>query len=590
MASASWCVDHLLRNAGIHTCPPPRQGCILYASLHGGAAANIGTLTRLEGMWKFWTKDQAPHEMCFDWYAGKSTAEYVPSVRPVNRGNTPGLFYEAWINNANIPGDGLVESGIEFTMAWSDANNQLTYTSALMQFNTAIKTTQMVVAVGTNEDPSKNGGATWDGWDVKPKKGTFHLGLWMEFDSSGKAILLPRLTAPDGVVHFGVPASSPSAVPPGSLAFIRLVIQNLRVEAVQLSQLATRPLGAALTQTGMWQKTATLDLPDAPLRVIPQVSGSAWDVITQIAAATLSTAEFDTNGVFRWQGRNRWSIAPATPSLTVTSDRELASLTVTEEIDACRNYITVPWDNWLSVQTTDSVANPLYNVARLGPGEWAELWWLVGDNQFDAMPPLTKPGAVGENAIRFVSADSDSAPQVFGAVEVGLRKVDGRFYLTMRNRSTSVVFLRGATSGAVSVNVKSPAVSSGDNPVRYSATSQNTTSQAAYRVQTYNHDSGGWVQTAESATAVADALLKAGQYPAPILGDVEILPDPRLQLGDVVRVVDQTGASLDTLAWIVGNKLSASAGAVKQTLTLRGTTYNGVPQDAGLTPDPPVRL
>lgn len=75
----------------------------------------------------------------------------------------------------------------------------------------------------------------------------------------------------------------------------------------------------------------------------------------------------------------------------------------------------------------------------------------------------------------------------------------------------------------------------------------------------------------------------------PVLGEVEVLHDPRIQLGDVVRVVDTSGATLDTLAWVVGIRTTCASGAApQQTLTLRGTSYNGVPADAGLTPDPPV--
>ncbi|MFD9068647.1 hypothetical protein [Streptomyces lasiicapitis] len=74
-----------------------------------------------------------------------------------------------------------------------------------------------------------------------------------------------------------------------------------------------------------------------------------------------------------------------------------------------------------------------------------------------------------------------------------------------------------------------------------------------------------------------------------MLDAVEVLHDPRIQLGDVVRVVDRAGAELNTLAWVVGLRTTCAAGGVpQQTLTLRGTSYNGVPVDAGLTPDGPV--
>ncbi|MET8706521.1 hypothetical protein [Streptomyces californicus] len=108
-------------------------------------------------------------------------------------------------------------------------------------------------------------------------------------------------------------------------------------------------------------------------------------------------------------------------------------------------------------------------------------------------------------------------------------------------------------------------------------------------MQTYEHDVKGWVQDNPSGRALAEALRNAGAFPPPLLHQVEILPDYRIQLGTVVRVIDTTGAQLDTLAWVIGSKVSGNSGRITQTLTLRGTATNGAPADAGLTPEPPTR-
>ncbi|MEE1808912.1 hypothetical protein [Streptomyces sp. BE133] len=94
------------------------------------------------------------------------------------------------------------------------------------------------------------------------------------------------------------------------------------------------------------------------------------------------------------------------------------------------------------------------------------------------------------------------------------------------------------------------------------------------------------MQNGSAASTLALTMLNAGRYPVPVLGKVEVLHDPRIQLGDAVRVVDTTGAQLDTLAWVVGTRTTFTSGSVpQQTLTLRGTSYNGVPLDTGLNPD-----
>ncbi|MFB6557200.1 hypothetical protein, partial [Streptomyces sp. NPDC056405] len=106
---------------------------------------------------------------------------------------------------------------------------------------------------------------------------------------------------------------------------VSLRLGYLRAESLQLSQLAKRPSTLEdIAQIGTWAKTATLDVPEMPIRVIPAVSGSAWDVITQLAKATLSTAGFDADGRFRWRSRSRWSTVPTKADVTVTAHRELA--------------------------------------------------------------------------------------------------------------------------------------------------------------------------------------------------------------------------------------------------------------------------
>lgn len=579
-SSTTWCVDHLLRTAGIHSAPPPRAGCILYASLHGGAAADIGSLLSLSGDWSQWTKTSAPHDIAVQGSASGTTAEYVPVVRPVNRGTAPILYFETWLNS------GLTGTRkVECTVVWVDSTGKKTYTSMIID----IGDQSWTAAVGANSDPMQNTTTTGGIVGINLISGNFHVGMGLSFTSAGAAVFQPTLVAPNGVQYFeGQLPMTIGSVPAGTVSSVRLSITGVRAEAVQLSQVSTVPTGNQITQNGLWRKAAVLDQPDIPVRVIPQVSGSAWDVITQIAKATLSTAEFDTDGYFRWRSRTRWATTPTTPNVTVTSDRELSALTVTEEIDACRNAIAVQYDNWASVKASDTVANPMGNVQQLTAGQYQEIWWPVGVNDFDTLPPLTA-STVGANSIRFVNANTDTATTVFGAVEVGIRRQDGKLFLTLRNRSAATVWMRGATSGALSADVRSPAIPGGGGPAPYTVTSASSASQTAYGVQTYEHQAGGWLQDAVPAQALAGALVTAGAFPCPLLGSISVLPDPRLQLGDIVRVVDTTGASLNTLAWIIGIRISGSGGSISQTLTLRGASYNGTPTDTGLTPDPPIR-
>lgn len=580
-ASPVWVVDHLLRGAGIHTAPPPRASSVLYAPFHGGTAPGIGYLEGMGAGWDFWTRDGAPFESAaeggFDFLA---TATYVPELLPVTR-RSDGLWFEVWTDNSgNWP---LNDSVIEFQSSWEASAGGTTYYTALR-----VNFTQgtMTAFCGTNADPTKNPSVGWT-WSPLTTPGTFHIGLWLTFSATGVPSFVPVVTPKDktsSVLTAGT--FSGILIPAGAMVSTSFGVQNGRAECFQVSQHAARPSTAAqITQAGTWTRTASLDEPVFPLRAIPNVGGSAWDVITEISRATLATAEFDSDGHFRWRNHTRWATIPTTADISVTSAREIASLTVTEEIDACRNHCTVNWEDWRRVTSSvPSVVRDETTPIAIAAGATITRTISVDDTMLDPRTPRTAAtdGAGSPNRVSIRSTTSATSAAVLGAVEVRVSRAGGVVTLTARNRSASTVYYHGAT-----LIFLSPSAANKPVPSLWSA--WNTASQAVYGVQTYEHDVKGWVQDNPSGRALAEALRNAGAFPPPLLQQVEILPDFRIQLGTVVRVVDTTGAQLDTLAWVIGNKVSGSSGRITQMLTLRGTATNGTPADAGLTPEPPTR-
>ncbi|MBC3987825.1 hypothetical protein H8N00_02655 [Streptomyces sp. AC563] len=555
---------------------------MLYASMHGGAAADIGYLESLSGDWSRWSKGRAPWECAVQGAsAGTTKATYIPETRTVNR-STDGLWYEVWLDNTDVVSG---DRSIDLTITWSTADAVARYTTMRVDFAAST----VVGYCGTNTDPTKNPAAKWTVTDLGGQRGRWHVGMWLTFATSGAPTFAGHITYPDGRALDLAPGTPVgAAVPAGCIANIALRIGGVRAEALQVAQLPRKPASAdEATQHGRWAKTAVLDAPDIPLRVIPAVSGTAWDAITAIAKATVSTAEFDARGVFRWRTHSRWATAPTKEDLTVTSRREIASLTIAEEIDACRNHIAVKWANWQRVKADVLREMQAVNAVELKPGASSAIAFTVGDGEYDTPPPATWDDVL-TNVVRFTSGNTDNAPVVHGAVEVSTRRENGAVVLGMRNRSTSSVWLRGKTLTGLSVSMAAPALGSGAAPADHWSMSWNATSQRAYGVQSFDHDPNGWVQDSGSADRLATALRIAGQYPAPVLTSVEVLADPRIRLGDVVRVEDTTGADLDTLAWVVGIRTEGSPEGVRQTLTLRGTAFNGLPADEGLTPDPPV--
>lgn len=80
-------------------------------------------------------------------------------------------------------------------------------------------------------------------------------------------------------------------------------------------------------------------------------------------------------------------------------------------------------------------------------------------------------------------------------------------------------------SGTPSVSIASIELTSG-SPQRFSIRRYHSASRDRYGAQVYQVPATPWLQSASTATRVADHLLAVASAPLPVLGDVEILPDP----------------------------------------------------------------
>ncbi|WP_420034369.1 hypothetical protein ACN2WE_19225 [Streptomyces sp. cg28] len=595
VASTVWCVDELLRQGGIDTCPPPRAPApaadldqpftALYASLHGGFNASYGQPETLPDPSAYsWIRDGAPYEMALMPAAAGLSASWMPRSRFAVTGRV--FQAEAYVNTALAKGN-----IVELKLVFDRSANKFGYYSATFDISTG----QVRVSSGT-----VSGGYwyfTWTFSKLASLRGAWHLGFAVDTRAGGSPVMAtvkPRLTAPDGEYLAGAPTTYTDASagqPPSELHHIDLTT-DMAVECVQVTDRSWADLdsynGVEWDQKGRWRKGAVLDDADIPLYDVPQVSGSQWDALTEIARATMSTAEFDEQGVFQWHGPARFRTVPPRPDLTVTTRRSIAALTVSEEIDACRNYCQQPYADWTGIKSVNGETVTDTVVRKIDPGTVVEVRYAIAEDENDIGPLQIDDDAspITGHKVRFGSA-ATGGTSVKGSVTVSSLRDGPDYVVRFINHGTAAVWTVTKDGKSSSVQIV-PQVRSGQSRQRTFAW-YNTTSQAYYGKQVYEAAASAWVQSRQSADTLSHAMLDAGRFPVPVLGEVEVLHDPRIQLGDVVRVVDATGAALDTLAWVVGIRTTCQAGAApQQTLTLRGTAYNGVPLDPGLTPDPPV--
>ncbi|WTW97692.1 hypothetical protein OG216_32035 [Streptomycetaceae bacterium NBC_01309] len=354
IASTTWCADHLLRNAGFHSCPPPRSDCLLYASLHGGELPNIGSLFFLNNH-EGWTDSRVP------WSSGLQTStssgvetagSWAPRTR-ISSWLSGGLWMEVWADNQGSTAGGRAVTIEPFWVGYNESGaDRVTFTVDFV--------------AGTARFGVGTGSASWSFPQLQSQSGRWHLAGHVAFDSThGRPTVTPYLTAPDGTLLTATPSTFASqALVSGSLASVGLRAAGLRLEALQPAKMPARPTGDAITQRGRWVRSAYLDKPICPLQTIPRVTGTTWEVLTEIASATLSTLELREDGTVRWRNPTRFASVPATTDLTVTSARDIAALTITDEIDACRNQVKAPWESWQGMEMDGEAGSYIDTTVR----------------------------------------------------------------------------------------------------------------------------------------------------------------------------------------------------------------------------------
>ncbi|KJK48924.1 hypothetical protein UK23_15500 [Lentzea aerocolonigenes] len=558
ISSGVWVVDHLLRNAGIHSAPPPREDCILYASLHGGVTPDIGFYRQHSGVTGY-TRTNVPWEM-----APTTSNEYTIRWDPRTRTTVPGrgLFMETWADTTSAAASG------KFTlMAFYQADGATNQVRMIVDF------ARDEVWLGTNASvviftrPNISGRGRW------------HIGVYWQFDG-----LQPRawlyLSGP-GNPYTVDDTSLFDPMPRSNLNYVQLT-SGVPCEAVQVSIRNSPPTQAEFEQQG-WTRGAVLDEIGSELAAIPPVNGSAWDVITDVAQAEQATAEFDALGIFRWR-TNRRFLNPSFDKVHVaTSEREIASIKVFEAIDNVRNVVDVPYQTYQPGTAALRFTEP--RVQQI-PNASLSLTYEYDVTEYDSAPPVVYVTTPPENTsrVRFAT-DLDGRAGVHGAVETTVERDGTKLTVTFRNVLNQHLVLV-TSGGASSLAIYSTGLAQ-RSPSRMSWRSTDNPSRARYGPQVYQVPATPWIQTFQAARRVANYLLSVASAPLPTLGDVEILPDPRIELGDLVAVIDNVGARLSLLAWVVGIRLSGdNTGSIKQILSLRAIDSPGPPTDTGLSPDP----
>jgi hypothetical protein len=564
--STPWVIDHALRMSGIYTSPPPRPGSILFASMNCGIDANIGMRVARSGITGF-NRARSP------WTAGPvSTASggyaitWAPQRRVLSQQGT--LVVDWWVR---VPDTGTAEaSSVE--LVWRGGETG-TATTVRVTFDPAAWT--MAAAV--------DGGST--AWTVTSGlrtpgrvKVTFQ-------------IILGSLTTPIQVRGWMTGPSGQYATPTYTGAvpvygWLHTVTARSRapMECVGVARAS-----GTIPVTTPWAQTAHVLTDEAVtsyrLRAAPEVSGSWWDMIKSLADAMMLSFGFDEDGIFHAHGRDY--LAPdvqVQPDRVVTAARDLADVGVTEEADGIANVVSCAHTHYdtpgvpaLEDYWTDTVARTIPALSTIR--------FVVDDTQRAWMTPTPMPysaagtGTPGASRVRFLTASGGLAP-----VETEMVHTPDGLEIVYHNRGVDPATAHTATSGGVpSLTLARWDVTSAAGRAQVAT---DTASIARYGDRSLQVSTSPWVQLAEVSEDLAERVLAWTAWPLPITGSIQILPDPRLQLGDVVRVRDSTGAMLDHLFRVLGIRADGRGANVTMTLTVRPMQRPARPVDNGLTTEP----
>ena len=131
-----------------------------------------------------------------------------------------------------------------------------------------------------------------------------------------------------------------------------------------------------------------------------------------------------------------------------------------------------------------------------------------------------------------------------------------------------------------------PAHQVADTPQTQPITRQHLASIARYGVQALEIGASPWVQNTTWADQISLRLVAWTAWTVPLSGQLQVLPDPRIQIGDVVRIVDRDGVRIDGVYRVLGYTVQGQGAAVTMSLDVRPLARPDPPQDSGLTLEP----
>lgn len=342
----------------------------------------------------------------------------------------------------------------------------------------------------------------------------------------------------------------------------------------------------------MYQRTARVSVAKIwYLDAIPALASTpAIDVLKQQAEAEWAGLWIDENGVAQWRDVDR--MVEATSVATLTAADDLLDVKFRFDSQDVRRRTVVAYKS-MAGSTTRQQRLIGYEASKdeLEAGDSIDVWiepesgtyWLDADDT-----PLEVYGVFGGTSVSkglgtligFTGIDVngnevavvDSTGNPLGNWEISLEKVGTKFHfvcniISLPSGVDRVRMATKTTGTGAYLDMGLPLIRARGIIAEASQEYVSPIVGPEWSAD-YTHEGSWFVQHADQAKDIGDKIAHQISTPTPVVESVDIIADPRLQLGDKVMVRDEVRTGVTITGVITGISQSVSAGDHTMSLKL----------------------
>ena len=549
--------SHILRLCGYYATPPTRGGTMLSATLNGSAWPDVGRIISCNASGGLPTFDAAP------W--GQSSRGVVARYELIDTANIGApIEIQCLVGNAGSVGNAHID------VVWSNGD----YIRLLVTPTRAVYFAERRGGTSTNVAIFSSGQMAGAERVVARASQS---GTWTLTADNGQSTTVSRSftkTTKPSHVDLSIPS--------------------------QAAQIGGVLVGAHHTFAPTFVRSADLGVSAHPgsLTAIPSIiRQKASDVLREQAAAELAAIWLDDQGIVRW--RNRYQLVTGSPVKTLTSKESLLGLSWrTPTRHTAKSVVVTGRRPQTSRAPMSTITVYEGRKDTLASGQQLSVFMEASNDEDWVMPDTgaewidqtadrvggfnrgrrswvgmvrVRPDANGDPIETWVPGDdlvyeqidpktfvcTLTAPSLASNETAELRSHSEDTVIFPQYRNTGLPLLR--CYGLIQWLDVSFEHSSGINGA-----------------PEYKHDVSWFVQGDTMRNRVAQAVAERVNNPQPVLDDVPIVPDARLELADIITLQDPDITGLDLRCLIEGIKISAAEGEQNMSLSLRILEVNGV--------------